>query len=535
MKQTWNNINAVINKTSDKQDLPEKFIENDEEITSKSDIARKFNELYTDIGPSLANKIPQFTGNPIDYLQNYNFPNSFYFEPCSPTEIINTIKFLKPKSSSGHDGISPKLLKQCTPSIAEPLSHIANLSMTHGTFPSLMKIAKVIPIYKKDNRSHFLNYRPISLLPTFSKIIEKLVHKRLLHYLTTHNILSYSQYGFQPNMSTELAILESQDRIVKAIASKKFCLGLFIDLSKAFDTLNHSILITKLQHIGIRGTPLNWFHSYLTKRHQYVSFKNVESSQLQITCGVPQGSILGPLLFLIYINDLKHALTNAKPILFADDTTLLLTNDKYHTLIEDTNIEINKLHKWFSLNRLSLNISKTNYIIFRTTNKIIPENEIPVKIGNIVIERVNTTKFLGVHLDDTLNWKTHINTKSNQVLKVVAILAKLKHTLPQFILMTIYNSLILPQLNYAITAWGNMQNKEIKRLTTLQKKAIRHISNSKYNSHTSPLFKKMKLLTLQDLFHQNCCKLYHKIAQSKLRPYFHEQLQRSPYLHDKTN
>jgi hypothetical protein len=243
MKQTWKNINKVLQKTQNKQDFPDAFLLNGNEIRDSSEIAKQFNIHYTSIGPTLASQIPSQPENFFDYLDDRDFPNSLYFAPCNPSEITNIIKCLQPKTSSGYDNISPRLLKYHPAAIAHPLAHIANLSMEKGVFPTKMKIAKVIPIYKKDNRSLFINYRPISLLPSFSKILEKLIHKRLMKYLSSHNILIHSQYGFQPNLSTELAILELQDRIIKKIASKHLCLGLSIDLSKAFNTLNHDILL----------------------------------------------------------------------------------------------------------------------------------------------------------------------------------------------------------------------------------------------------------------------------------------------------
>ena len=357
MKQTWKNINDVLHKSYNKQEFPDKFKLNGSILTDHGEIASQFNNYFTNIGPTLASKIGQH-GNTSHLSSQENFPCSLFFEPCSPNEIENILQCMKPKSSCGYDDISPKLSKQSADILALPLSHIVNISMQTGIFPSLMKIAKVIPVYKKDDSQSFTNYRPISLLPAFSKILEKVIHKRLLHYLNIKNIISFSQYGFQPNSSTELAVLELQDRIVKSIAAHKFCLGLSVDLSKAFDTLNHDILFSKLEVIGIRGITLSWFKSYLSNRKQFVKFKDSNSSFCSITCGVPQGSILGPLLFLIYMNDLPSTLSSSIAILFADDTTLLIDNNNYDALIDQMNIEVERLYKWFCANKLSMNEKK---------------------------------------------------------------------------------------------------------------------------------------------------------------------------------
>ena len=532
MKRTWKNINNILNKCTNKCDFPEKFYFENKEISDNKEIANKFNTHYINMGLTLANQIPPYHGSALDYLTVNNNPNSFYFEPCTPSEIETIINSLKPKTSCGHDNISTKLIKQTCAAVSTPISHIANISMQQGIFPTSMKLAKVIPVYKKDSKSHFINYRPISLLPSFSKIIEKLTHKRLFKYLTKNNILSLNQYGFQPNMSTEFAILELQDRIIKAIAKKEYCLGFFVDLSKAFDTLNHNLLVSKLKHIGIRGCALNWFISYMSNREQYVCYKSSLSEKLKITCGVPQGSILGPLLFLVYVNDIGQALDKSYNILFADDTTLLLKNTDLKILMQETNTEINKLYKWFCLNKLSLNIDKTHYILFHNYNKSIPPDRAPLVINNNYIKEVNHVKFLGVFFDKNLNWKIHITNKCSQIIKVVAILARLKNILPTTILKNIYTSLLLPHLSYGITAWGNTKTREMKRLTILQKKAVRHILNKRYNSHTAPIFKKLNILTLNDIFLLNCCKLYQKSFKNILRPYLQSQLQTNSQTHN---
>ena len=263
-----------------------------------------------------------------------------------------------------------------------------------------------------------------------------------------------------------------------------------LDLTKAFDTLDHTILETKLNHIGIRGITLKWFTSYLSNRHQYTVFKSSSSRINNLTCGVPQGSILGPLLFLIYINDIVNNLTHSNAIIYADDTNLIFHDKDLNKVIDSMNAELNAIETWFNANMLSININKTSYVIFHPKNKPIPTHK-NISMGRKNINRLTAVKFLGVTIDEQLNWKSHLTNKSNQIVKVVSILSRLKHSISTTILKKIYDALILPHMSYAISAWGNIRNREMTRLITLQKKAVRIFNKSKYNAHTSPLFRKL--------------------------------------------
>ena len=262
-------------------------------------------------------------------------------------------------------------------------------------------------MYKANSKENFANYRPISVLPCFSKILEKLMYKRAITFLNKNNILSNNQYGFRAGHSTQQVVIELVDKISQAIERNEYTVGLFLDLSKAFDTVNHHILLEKLEHYGFRGVALEWFKNYLTNRKQMVNYKSVNSDTLVVSCGVPQGSVLGPLLFLIYVNDISQSSSLLSFLLFADDTNLFFSHKDIKILGKTVNEELCKVANWLACNKLSLNVKKTHFMIFKAKNKKM-NLDLNIKIGNEIIERVNNTNFLGLIIDDDLSWKHHI-------------------------------------------------------------------------------------------------------------------------------
>ena len=259
------------------------------------------------------------------------------------------------------------------------------MSLVSGKYPQSFKLASVIPVFKKGDRNQCNNYRPISILPCISKILERIVHNQIYSFLSKHNIIHPYQYGFRKGHSTDLAILDLYDKITFALSQNQFIVGVLLDLTKAFDTLDHKILLYKLEQYGIRGTPLAWFSDYLKNRKQYTEFENHKSDILNLQCGVPQGSILGPLLFLIYINDITHVSPHLSYILFADDTTLLYADKNLDDIFSMYNAELPKLLTWLHSNKRSLNISKTNYIVFHNHNKLINNTSRKIMINNVEI------------------------------------------------------------------------------------------------------------------------------------------------------
>src|ERR1043165_7700875 len=300
-------------------------------------------------------------------------------------------------------------------------------------------------------------------------------------------------------VTTFMSLLDIQDKIYKAIDNDEFSIGIFLHLAKAFDTVNHEILIAKLNHYGIRGKPLEWFKSYLTSRTQRVNCNGCLSNLQAILFGVPQGSILGPLLFLIYINDLPNSSTLLRFILFADDSNVFLSHSSYDKLIQLANDELSLAADWFKANKLSLNVAKTNYIIFTTPNKIIPLTNNDLIIDNYLIPKVTTTKFLGVIIDQHLKWNQHIDEISKKVTKNIGIIRRISYLLPQTALKNLYFALIYPYLTYCNLIWTSTYPTHLNKLKILQKRAIRVITNSTYNTHTKYLFQRLKLLNLNQI------------------------------------
>ena len=506
-RKTWQCINSLLNNTKPNNNYQTKFNLNGTSITDNGSIAESFNDYFITIGNKLAEKIAQPQKSFSEYMPNkLKISNSCALHFTDPYEIIDIVRSMKNSSSAGIDEISTNILKSVIVYVAEPLSMIINASIVSGIFPDKMKTAKVCPILKSGPKNEFSNYRPISVLNSFSKIFEKVITKRLASFLELHNILSASQYGFRKKHSTYMAIMNFYDRVSNAIDNNEFCLGIFIDLSKAFDTLDHDILLAKLEIYGIRGVANNLIRSYLHNRQQYVVYNNSESSYKTITCGVPQGSILGPLLFLLYINDISYCSNILAFILFADDTNIICSNSNIWELMRTVNAELVILSDWFKANRLSLNIQKTSFMLFGFKHLSVRNiAEFCIQIDSINISKVEFTKFLGVIIDQKLTWKQHISYLALKLSKSIGILNRLKYKLPKRCLLTLYYSLVYPHLTYCNIIWGGACKTILKDLEVLQKRAVRIIAKSNYLSHTSNIFKELNLLKLFDINLHCCC------------------------------
>ena len=451
-KKMWKMINELTcRKNRDKNTIQALKLANGQLTSDAKTIANTLNEYFVNIGTNLANQLPTAPMTYEHFLKNPQ-ANSFFLHPTDPGEIS---KIMNSFSSHKAAGLIPaKFFKAGAPALCCILSNLINDSFSTGIFPQTLKLARVTPIFKEGSPYVAANYRPISIISVIAKLVEKLVYNRLIKYIEKNSIINNSQFGFRSGHSTTHAITSIHERILENINNNQHTVSIYLDLSKAFDCVNHSILIKKLHHYGIRGVALEFFKSYLSNRQQLTIVNGEVSNILSLICGVPQGSTLGPLLFLLYINDLATA-SNFMVSLFADDTCLLLSNENLNSLENACNEELVNINNWFLANKLTANLSKASKYML-TVGKLTtkhPDN-FRLMMGNTLLEKVNKVKYLGVIFDDRFQWHDHISYICSKIARSVGVLSKLRYYVDVQTLLKVYYSLVHSHLNHALIAWG---------------------------------------------------------------------------------
>lgn len=433
----------------------------------------------------------------MSFMKPRNQHNAFFF-PTDEQEVFSTMLF-KNSNSSDIDDFQIKPIKYVLDVLAPVLTHIMNASLSSGVFPIKMQIAKVIVLFKGGNKNDFSNYRPISIIPVFSKCLEKIIHNRLTSFCKKFGIITDSQFGFRKGRSTELALLQQKELILKSFEEKKLILGVFIDYSKAFDRIDHITLIKKLEYYGVRGVTLDIIKSYLNFRRQCVVINGKNSTVQPIRSGVPQGSILGPLLFNLYINDIVNISRSPSFIIYADDTSLFFSGTEIQELVFETNTTLQKLYEWSVVNSLEINMSKSKAVLFRPKNRNVSFN-FNIVLGFSQIELVQNVKTLRVYFNNHMSWNDHIINIAKKLSKVLGKLYQFKDILPCRIKLLIYKALFEPLLNYCSLVWSTTSQSNLNKLHILQKKAVRIIRNVSFDTHTPPLFKELNLTSILDSY-----------------------------------
>ena len=476
-KKAWKSINSLLGRENKPTVVNELTVGNNN-LTCPEDIAEGFNEYFSNIGPELSSKIDSSNYNFETYIKSAKSEFAA-FQPVTVSQISHLLHGLSGNKAAGIDKISCKIIKLAAPVISDSLTLICNQAITLSSFPDEWKIARVVPLYKNGQRNIPGNYRPISVLPAISKIMERILHDQLYNYLTKFDLFSDTQFGFRKFHSTASALLDCTNDWYINLDRKMFNLVVLIDLKKAFDTVDHQILLSKLELYGIKGQALNLLKSYLTNRKQKCQIKNVFSSERLIKCGVPQGSILGPLLFLLFINDLPHCLSKTKPRLFADDTNLTASANSVTDLEAAVNSDLENLRKWLIANKLSLNVAKTEFIIIgsKSMTKNISNPHPNVFIENKQIKQVYECKTLGVKIDQHLSWKGNTDEIRKKVSAGISAIRRIKPFVDQETLILIYNAIVRPYFDCCCELWDVFSEAQSKRLQKLQNRAARIILN----------------------------------------------------------
>ena len=500
LRKSWKVLRQILGLKAGKQNCTNfEFIIHGNVVNDTREVATHFNNYFVNIGKSLSDKI-QSDIDPLTYVVSNE--HNLVLPIIQEQEVRNIIMSLK-NTASGYDCIAGSVMKQCVDNYVTPLTHIINLSIAQGYFPDEWKLAKVIPIFKDGDPQDIQNYRPISVLPFLSKVFEKIISYYIIEFLDLHDVLYDKQFGLRQCHSTSHAVITLVEKITHALDRGKIVGGVFIDFKKAYDTVSHDILLQKLEAYGIKNNIYELIKSYLSNRKQFVQYSDGKSDVKDVLHGVPQGSILGPLFYIIYANDFSRASSLLFTIMFADDTSVFIEGQSYENVYKVVNEELKKCDNWIKANKLTLNVKKTHFMIFHRS-RMKPVNA-QISLRNENIKQTNSIKFLGIIVDNKLNWHEHIIYIKNKVSRAIGIIYKARKYANKQTVKQMYYTFVFPYLIYCCEIWGNTSQTHLDSLIKCQKKIVRVMTFSLYDAHSKPLFEQLHILDLKKL-------IIHRIA-----------------------
>ena len=504
----WKTFGQTLNPRKKKENTRiQKLVMDNDEITSDQLMADCMNDYFCSVGENIDKQLPKGRNHFRQYMSN-KIQQTFFLSATSEQDVLRELKALNPKKAGGPDNLTPRLLKEVAHELYKPLTALFNKSIEEAKFPGGWKFAKVIALFKKGSRFLPENYRPISLLNCFGKIFERIIYNQMVRFINKHNILYIRQFGFRENFSTTLALIDLIDKIQFALDRNEYVIGIFLDIKKAFDSINHDILLQKLEHYGFRGHFQLFMRSYLSNREQYTLINGCNSEKCSIKYGVPQGSILGPLLFLLFINDLQNATDDAESRLFADDTSAILTDKNLDRLIHRAQSSMLEIQNWFIANRLALSIGKSNFMLFhkKQAHVNIPDE---LHIGTESIPRVKKTKYVGMMIDENLTWEHHISEICNSLVKYFGVFYNIRNFINIQLARTIYYACIYSRIQYGIEIYGSASKTQLSRLQTMQNKLLKVLTKQNRLYSTDALHRDLKILKVEHIYQQSVLRFVH--------------------------
>lgn len=493
-------------------------------VLDETELAECFNDFFINIASKIKEPIVDSDFSKLKNHIESKIPENVLFElpEIDETFVFKFLSSLDISKATGLDGIGPRLLKLSSPVITKSITFVVRQSLLTGKFPSLWKQAKVNPLHKGGAKEEINNYRPISILPTLSKLLEKFIQKHLMTFMNTYDVLHQSQSGFRSGYSTETALTLMTERWLEAINEGKIVGTVAVDFRKAFDLVDHSLLLKKLTHYRCGDNFIALMKSYLNNRVQVVNINGKKSNTGIITCGVPQGSILGPLLFLIFINDLPLYLSDtvSSTDLYADDTTIYDMQADLKTLKANLQKALIILHEWCKQNGMLLNTEKTKVMLVTTRQRRlrIDESLFSLTYNDIDLQITTGEKILGVNIDENMQWNNHFQAVCKKVSSYIWLLSKISPYINSEHKLLFYNAYIHPHFNYCNIIWGNSSNYNVSRMNKFQRRACKIILKNEYLDLENAR-KRLNILSFDQAVFLNKAKTMYKVFNNIIPQY----------------